>query len=190
MKYKVPLHVRSSFVNEAGTWVKSPERAIEARALTGIACVRDQVRVELAAVPARADLVAELTSLLADLNVCADIFGHLGGTSEDARGDLAFTIPEAELCRTRPSLERIVASLGSGEVRVSGRLAKVSLIGIGVRSDPRIAAHLCRSLVRQGIAIAGLLVSELRITCLVDDAAADQTVRVLHDAFGLSQDSP
>ena len=187
MKYSVPVHVRSSFTGAEGTWITERDRALEARALTGLACVRGQVRVELAGIPARAAAVADLTGLLADLNVSADMIGHQRGAGEAKRADIAFTLPESELPRARPVLERAVAAMGSGEVRVSKPVAKVSLVGIGVRSDPGVAAHLCRSLVRHGIAVSGLMVSELRISCLVDEAEADRAVALLHDVFGLSQ---
>jgi aspartate kinase len=188
MKYKVPVHVRSSFTSEDGTWITERERALEAKALTALACARDQVRVEIEGVPWHGSIVADLTSLLADLNVCTDMLGHTVGGPDEARADITFTLSRAELGRARQPLERFATSLGAGEIRVSDSLAKVSLIGIGVRSDPGIAAHLCRSLLRHEIAVSGLVVSELRISCLVDESAADQAVRVLHEAFGLAHD--
>jgi aspartate kinase len=188
MKYNVPVHVRSTFTDEEGTWVTGADPTLEARVLTGIACAKGQVQVVLAGVPARPDMIAEVTALLADLNVCADMLGHTV-TTEGWCADISFALAETDLFRVRPPLLRLVATAGTGEVRTSGRLAKVSLIGIGVRSDPRIAAHLCHSLLRHDIAVRGLVASELRISCLVDDDQADSAARILHDAFGLSQDA-
>lgn len=85
---------------------------------------------------------------------------------------------------------QVVSSLGQGEVRVSSRLAKVSIVGIGVRSDPRIAARLCRSLSAHGITVSGLVLGALRVTCLVDEHEAERAVQVLHDAFDLSAERP
>ncbi|MGK4006288.1 aspartate kinase [Sorangium sp. So ce1036] len=185
MKYQVPVHLRSSFTDEEGTWVVDRERTLEGKVLTGLACSRDQVRVELAGVACRPELIAEVTGILAELNVCVDMLCHPGGAPESARVDIAFTLPAGELRRARQRLEQFVTSEGGGEVRVSGGLAKVSLVGIGIRSHPGIAARLCRSLTRHGIAVSGLIANELRISCLVDERAADHAVNVLHEEFKL-----
>lgn len=186
MKYGVPVHVRSSFTEEEGTWVVDREQVLEAKMLTGLACASGQVRIELIGVASQPALVAELTGLLAELNVCVDMLCHARGASEGVHADIAFILPETELRRAHSCLEQLVVSLGGGEMRVSRGLAKVSLVGIGIRSDPGIAAHLCRSLAQQGISVSGLAVNELRISCLVDQGVADQAVCVLHDAFDLS----
>ncbi|HTN92504.1 MAG TPA: aspartate kinase [Sorangium sp.] len=186
MKYQVPVHLRSSFTDEEGTWVVDRERALEGKALVGLACATDQVRVELVGVACRPDLIAEVTGLLAELNVCADMLCHPAGAPDERRVDIAFTLPAGEQRRARQLLEQFVASTGKGEMRATGGLAKVSLVGIGLRSHPGIAAHLCRSLTQHGIAVSGLAVNELRISCLVDERAADRAVNVLHEAFGLA----
>lgn len=190
MRHEVPLHVRSSFSSKPGTWVTGREQQpFEARGPTGIACALGQVQVVLAGVPWRESLLAEVTSLLADSGASADMLAHAVRGGDGARVDLTFALSEGDLDRAREALEQLAASLPGGEVRVSGRLARVSLVGIGVRSDPRIAAHLCRSLSGHGIAVSGLVVGELRVTCLVDEAASDRAVQVLHDAFELSAES-
>lgn len=189
MKYQVPVHVRSSFTTEEGTLVVDRERMFEARSLTGLACARGQVRIELLGMECHPGLVAELMGLLAELNVCADMLGHSGMVSEGARADIAFTLSEEDLLRARASLKRLMTSPEAGELRVTGGLAKVSMVGIGIRSDPAIAARLCRTLTQQGIVVSGLAVNELRISCLVEEVVMDQTVRILHEAFGLAPPS-
>ncbi|HEU4409037.1 MAG TPA: aspartate kinase [Polyangiaceae bacterium] len=186
MKCGVPVHVRSSFTDQEGTWVVNRDSAMEARALTGLACARAQVCVELLGVPWHPDLVARLTSLLAELGVCTDMLAHTGCPPNDAQANVTFTLAESDLPAVRQPLETVLTAMGTGELRVSGPLAKVSLVGIGVRSDPAVAAALCHSLLRRGIAVQGLAVSELRVSCLVDEAVADQTVRVLHETFKLA----
>jgi len=189
MKYRVPVHVRSSFTSKEGTWVLPREQAIGAEALTAVVCAREQVWVELACVPWHASTLATLSSLLSDSHVSVDMVDHAAAAPGGARADLTFTLPRAELVRKRQSLERTAASLGAAELRVSGGLAKVSLIGAGIRSDARIAAHARRSLLQQHIAVPAVVVSELRMSCLVDEAAADQAVCILHDAFDLAHDN-
>lgn len=186
MKYQVPVHVRSSFTEEEGTWVLERERVLEARRLSGLACAPAQARVELVGVGCPRGLVAELAGLFSEVNVCVDMLCHSNGAVPGARADIAFTLPESELPRVRQCLERLVTRLETGGMRISSGLAKVSLVGIGLRSDPEIAARLCHSLARQGIAVSGFAMDELRISCLVDEGQADQAIRALHEAFELS----
>ncbi|WNG32466.1 aspartate kinase [Archangium minus] len=190
MKYEVPVHVRSSFSEEEGTRILPREQVLEARRLSGLACERGQARVELLGVECSPEQVAELTDLLAELNVSVDMLCHARCSPESTQANINFTLPEGDLRRSLQSLEQFTTRLGARELRVSDGLAKVSLVGIGLRSDPGIAARLCRCLNQHGISVSGLVVNELRVSCLVDAAAADQAVRLLHDLFGLAGEAP
>jgi aspartate kinase len=186
MKYDVPIHVRSSFSEEEGTRILPRGHVLESRRLTGLACERGQARVELLGVECGSEQVVELTDLLAELNVSVDMLCHARCTPGFTQADIAFILPEGELLRARQGLEQLAGRLGARELRVSNGLAKVSLVGIGLRSDPGIAARLCRNLNQQGIPVSGLVVNELRISCLLDADVADRAVRLLHDTFGLA----
>ncbi|MEZ4298099.1 MAG: aspartate kinase [Polyangiaceae bacterium] len=190
MKYSVPVHVRSTFSGEEGTWVTDRDRAMEARALTGVACARGQARVTLAGVPSPAGALADLTALLADLDIASDMLHQSAEDPESGRADLVVTLAASDLPRAQEALDRAAETLGARELRVTRHLAKVSLVGIGVRTDPKIAARLCRALSRAGIAPTGLSVSELRVSCLVGESDADSAVRALHDAFHLGGPAP
>ncbi|WP_395836991.1 aspartate kinase [Cystobacter fuscus] len=189
MKYKVPVHVRSTFSEEEGTRIVAREQVLEARKLTGLACERGQARVELLGVQCNPEQLAEVTDLLAELNVSVDMLCHARCGQESTRTDISFTLPEGELLRVRSRLEQLSKRLGARELRVSSNLAKVSLVGIGLRSDPGIAARLCRSLNRQGIAVSGLVVNELRVSCLLESSQADNAIRLLHDTFELTSET-
>jgi aspartate kinase len=190
MKYEVPVHVRSTFTRTEGTWVVPREQVLESRLLTGLTCERGQARVEVLGAESRPELLAELAELVAGLGVSVDMLSHSRGGPEDAREDIAFTLPEAELRRALQSLEQLAARLGARGLRVAGELAKVSLVGIGLRTDPSIAARLCRTLAQQGLRVSGLAVSELRVSCLVPADQADLALRVLHDLFALGGEAP
>jgi len=138
-------------------------------------------------VPGKMSVLSDLLSLLADLNVCADMLAHSTGY---ARADITFALPEADLSRCRGAVERFAARLGGGELRVTTRLAKVSLIGAGLRSDPRVLARLCSTLLKDDIVARSVTTGELRISCLVEEAEANQAVRALHDAFDLGRGEP
>ncbi|SEL42889.1 aspartate kinase [Stigmatella aurantiaca] len=190
MKYNVPVHVRSSFSDEEGTLIVPRDKMLESRRLMGLACEKGQVRVELIGAECRPGLVAELTYLLADLNVSVDMLCHSRGAVENPRADISFTLPEGELRRAQPSLEQFLGKLGATGLQISTDLAKVTLVGIGLRSDPGIAARLCRSLTQQGIHVSGLSVNELRISCLVESGAADRAICILHETFELAGEAP
>jgi aspartate kinase len=185
MKYGVLVHVRSTFSEEEGTWVVPRERVLEARALSGLSCEKGHARVEILGVEGRLELMAELTGLLAELNVCVDMLCHAHGPVERPRADITLTLPEAEFHRARECLEQLVRRLGASELRVSNRLSKVSMVGIGIRSDPCIPARLCRGLSQHGISVSGLVVNETRISCLMEESLAEQAIRVLHELFEL-----
>jgi aspartate kinase len=189
MKYEVPVHVRSTFSEEEGTRIVAREQVLEARKLTGLACERGQARVELLGVECSPEQVAEVTDLLAELNVSVDMLCHARCGHERTRTDISFTLPEGDLLRAQPHLEQLAERLGARELRVSSNLAKVSLVGIGLRSDPGIAARLCRGLNRQGIPVSGLVVNELRVSCLLESSQADNAIRLLHDTFELAGES-
>ncbi|NMO22833.1 aspartate kinase [Pyxidicoccus fallax] len=190
MKYEVPIHVRSSFSEEEGTWILPRDQVLEARRLAGLACERGQARVELLGVECSPEQMTEVTDLLAEQNVSVDMLCHARCAPGSTRADIAFTLPEGDLLRTRQSLEQLSDRLGARELRVSNSLTKVSLVGIGLRSDPGIAARLCRNLSQQGIPVSGLVVNELRISCLLDAGLADRAVRILHDTFELAGEVP
>ncbi|WNG18531.1 aspartate kinase [Cystobacter fuscus] len=184
MKYEVPVHVRSTFTQEEGTWLVSRELAFEARVLAGLACERHQARVELSGLEHHPERMAELLELLAELNTSVDLLRH---RQEGTRESISFTLPEGELLRAKPSLERLVDYLGASAIQVSTGLSKVSLVGIGVRSDPWVAARVCRSLAQHGIPMSDLAVNELRISGLVEARRADEALRILHETFELAR---
>ncbi|MCY1071283.1 aspartate kinase [Nannocystis sp. RBIL2] len=183
MKHKVPVHVRSSFTDVEGTRIVDRQQVIEARALTGLACAPCQARVELVGLKHDPEFVVQLTHLLAERNVCVDMFRHTRRAPEDALADISFALPEEELPRSRHCLEQLVSSLGAGMLRISSGLAKVSLVGIGIHSDPGIAARLCRSLAQQDITVLDFVMHELRISCLLRGSDARRAVCALHEAF-------
>jgi len=190
MKYNVPVHVRSSFADGEGTYIVHRQRVLEDRVLTGLACARNQVRIDLVGLKQQDCLIAELTEFLAEQNVCVDMLRQMESGAEPGRLDVAFSIDDGDLRRARSRLEQFAARLGARDVRLSSGLAKVSLVGIGMQSDPTIAARVCRSLTQHGISVVDLALNELRMTCLVNEGAADDAIRVLHDAFGLSPTAP
>lgn len=183
MKHGIDIHVRTSFTEDEGTWVTSRGQDLEARALAGLSCARGQARVELTRVEHRPGILAAVLGILSELEVCIDMISHPEEAEEPGRGTIALTVPEADLRRAEPRLASLAAGAGAGKLRVTRGLAKISMVGIGIRSDPAIGARVCHTLARRGIAVASLAVGELRISVLVDEKSADTATRALHEEF-------
>jgi aspartate kinase len=189
MKYKVPVHVRSTFSNETGTWIVDEERGLEARTLIGLACEPRQVRIELASAERGPELAARVMELLAARNVSADMMSHVCSPHDAARTEVVFTLPERDYLLVSEGLDQLGGKPGPHAPRVSRNHAKVSLVGIGIRSDPGVSARLCRALALRGIAVSALAMNELRISCLVDASLADEALRILHHEFDLAEEA-
>jgi aspartate kinase len=193
MKYRVPVHVRNTFSGKPGTWVIEKSQGMESQRVTGLAVDRRQTRVQLVAAEHRSELLGEVLGLLAELNVSVDMVSHSVLPHEPQRASVSFSMPSGELHRAQPRLEQLGAEVQARQVVMEERLAKVSLVGLGIRSDPQVSAMACRVLSREGIAPVSVAAGELRVSCLVSEAQADQALNLLHQAFELgagNEDGP
>lgn len=168
----VPLHVRSSFHERPGTWVRAATAA--PKPLTGVAHVADQVLVMLGEAP-RPDAPAELAEGLAGLGVEIDMAGPVAS----GEGRAAFAVSAGEA----PAARRALGILGWGEVETRGSLGKVSLVGREIGSDPELVRQVPEALAGVGIEIAASRSYPLRVSCLVPEERLGEAVRVLHEAF-------
>jgi aspartate kinase len=185
MKYKVPVQVLSTFSGRPGTWVLERKPGLESRRVTGLACERRQARVQLVAAENRPELLGRVLGLLAELGFSGDLVSHAVLPHEPERAHVAFCMPGGELALARPRLEQLGAEVKARQVLFEGGLSKVSLVGIGIRSDPQVCAVAVGALGRAGIVPVAVTASELRVSCLVQEAQADTAVNLLHEAFEL-----
>jgi aspartate kinase len=188
MKYRVPVQVLSTFSGRPGTWVIDRTKGLESQRVTGLACDRRQARVQLVAAENRPELLGDVLGLLADLGVSGDMVSHSVLPHEPDRASVAFCMPSSELARAQPRLEQLEAAVKARQVLIEGSLAKVSLVGIGIRSDPQISAMAVRALAREAIVPMAVTAGELRVTCLVHEAQADKALNLLHEAFELGRE--
>jgi aspartate kinase len=168
-------------------------QGMESQRVTGLAVDRRQTRVQLVAAEHRSELLGEVLGLLAELNVSVDMVSHSVLPHEPQRASVSFSMPSGELHRAQPRLEQLGAEVQARQVVMEERLAKVSLVGLGIRSDPQVSAMACRVLSREGIAPVSVAAGELRVSCLVSEAQADQALNLLHQAFELgagNEDGP
>ncbi|MDC0714882.1 aspartate kinase [Stigmatella sp. ncwal1] len=189
MKYKVPVHVRSTFSGKPGTWVIDKSRGLESHRVTGLAVDRRQTRVQLVAAENRSGLLGEVLGLLAELNMSVDMVTHSVLPHEPSRASVAFSMPTSEVHRAQTRLEQLGEEVKAQQVVLENNLAKVSLVGLGIRSDPQVSATACRVLNQEGIALVSVAAGELRVSCLVQDGQADKALNLLHDAFELGAEN-
>jgi aspartate kinase len=181
----VPIHVRSSFHDEEGTWVVKEEDVLEQAIISGIAHDTSEAKVTIAGVPDRPGIAAIVFRALADAQVNIDMI--VQNVSEAGRATITFTLPEDDLRRAEPVLAALKAELGASDVIPDRDVAKVSLVGAGMRSHPGIAADMFDALAEAGINIEIISTSSIRISCVVRRDQAEKAVQVVHDRFGLDE---
>ena len=184
-KYRVVFEVRSSFNHNPGTIVKEEVAYMEQVVVRGIAADKDQAKVIVSNIVDKPGSAAKVFRGLADANVNVDMIvqnvGHRGVAN------LTFTVPQAETARAVKALEPVLAAIGGGEVAVLGQIAKLSVVGVGMKTHSGVAATLFQALAEAGINIDLISTSEIKISVAIDLARADEAVRVAHAAFGLDR---
>jgi aspartate kinase len=193
MKYGVPVHVRSSFSDAAGTWVVPEEGPLESVVVTGVAYDKGEARVLLVGVDDKPGVVAEIFGELAEQNVSVDmIIQSAPSDTSDApaagkptKTDVTFTLAKTDLARSKGVIEAVAARVHARAVRYDEDIAKVSIVGLGMRSHAGVAAKMFRILSAEGINIQAISTSEIKVSCLVGAKYTELAVRALHDGFGL-----
>lgn len=188
MKYGVPIHVRSSFSDAEGTWVVGEEGALESVVVHGIAYDKSEARVMLVSVEDRPGVVARIFRALADENISVDMIIQNAAKDQEGRTDVTFTVAKLEMDKVRPIMAGLAGEVGAQGVRYDEDIAKVSIVGLGMRSHAGVAAQMFDILARESINIQAISTSEIKVSCLVQTKYAELAVRALHDGFGLHED--
>jgi aspartate kinase len=185
MKCGVPIHVRTSFADTPGTWVVGEEKFMEQVVVSGVTVVRDEAKVTVREVPDVAGVAARLFAPLADAGIVVDMI--IQNMSSDGRTDMTFTVPVGDRKRAIEILCAQAGDLcGDGE-RLSwdDNIAKVSVVGVGMRSHAGVAKTMFQLLANEGINIQLISTSEIKISCVIERKYAELALRTLHDGFGL-----
>ncbi len=185
----VRIHVRSSFRDEPGTWVEDiPEEDVEQALISGVALDTDEAKVTLEEVPDRPGVAAAIFKAVAAEGVNVDMI--VQNVSHAGRTDVSFTVPRADLPRLKASLDRIVEEIGAPRYAADDGIAKVSLVGAGMKSHPGVAAEMFDALASEGINIEMISTSSIRISCVIRKEDAERAVRAIHARFGLDGSRP
>jgi aspartate kinase len=182
-RHHVPLHVRSSFLPEEGTWITEETPLMEKAIVTGLAHRTDEAKITIAGVQNRPGVAAQIFTALADRGVNVDTI--IQNQSGEA-ADVSFTVPLDELRLALDTLEGVRGDLGYREVTSDDQIGKVTLVGAGMKSEPGVAAKMFRVLAEQGINLQMIDTSTIRITVVIDRREVEKAVRALHDAFDLA----
>jgi aspartate kinase len=181
--HRVPLHVRSSFTWEPGTWVTEEDTSMEEPIISGVTHDVAEAKVTVRNVPDRPGIAARLFRALADANVNVDMI--VQNTSVDGSTDISFTVPKADMGVAEKIVADVAEEIGAGGVTHDETIAKVSVVGSGMRTSPGIAAKVFETMATNGVNIEMISTSTIRITCVVARADMERAVQALHTAFGL-----
>ncbi len=180
-KYSVPVHVRSTFSGAEGTWVVDEEASMNDVLVSGVACDKNDAKITLQRVPDRPGLAAQIFGPIADAHIVVDMI--IQNASEDGTTDLTFTVPKADHKKALAIVEKTALTVDAKGVKVDTDIAKVSVVGVGMRTHAGVAAKMFEVLAREGINIEMISTSEIKISVVIEAKHADLAVRVLHDAF-------
>jgi aspartate kinase len=182
-KHGVTVHVRSTFKPDPGTIVTREESGMEDVVVTGITHDRSQAKISLLRVPDRPGIAAQVFGVLGAKRIVLDMI--VQNISRDGYTDISFTVPRGDAAPATAALEEIARTIGAAGVVHDERVAKISIVGVGMRSHSGVAARMFGALAREGINIQMISTSEIATSCVIEDKYAELAVRALHDAFEL-----
>ncbi len=185
MKYGVPLHVRSSLSDLPGTWVVGEDTGLESVVVTGVTYDKSEARVMLVSVDDKPGVVATIFGELATEHISVDMIIQNAASDAQGRTDVTFTVAKSDLDKVEPMMTSLSEKLGARDVQYDERVAKVSIVGLGMRSHAGVAARMFEILAKEGINVQAISTSEIKVSCLVAAKYAELAVRALHDGFEL-----
>jgi len=180
-KFSVPVHVRSAFSEVEGTWLVAEEESMTDVLVSGVACDKNEAKITLVRVPDRPGLAAQIFGPIADAHIVVDMI--IQNASEDGTTDLTFTVSKADHKKARAIVESVLPALHAKGIRVDTDIAKVSVVGVGMRTHAGVAAKMFQVLAQEGINIEMISTSEIKISVVIDAKYTELAVRVLHEAF-------
>ena len=186
-KFNVPIHVRSTFTNERGTMVVAETKDMERVAVSGVAYNKNEARVTIRQVPDQPGIASRIFEPVFKAGIVVDMI--VQNTSQDGLTDLTFTVPKTDFYKTMKLVSAVASEIGAQRVLGDEDIAKVSIIGVGMRTHAGVAKKMFATLARENINIVMISTSEIKISCVIEEKYTELAVRVLHSAFGLDVES-
>jgi aspartate kinase len=185
MKFGVPIHVRSSFSNKTGTIISREVKAMEDIVVSGVALNKNEAKVTICDVPDKPGIAAKIFKDIAKRDINVDMI--VQNVSRTGATDLSFTVPGSDLNKTIKAAKEISEKVNAGEITFDKEMAKVSVVGIGMKSHSGVAATMFAALADKGINIEMISTSEIKISCVVNRKYGEAAVRAIHAKFGLGK---
>ena len=180
-KFSVPVHVRSTFTDAAGTWLVKEDESMDDVLVSGVSYDKNEAKITLVRVPDRPGLAAQIFGPIAEAHIVVDMI--IQNASEDGTTDLTFTVSKTDHKKALSIVEQSLPAVNAKGVKVDTDIAKVSVVGVGMRTHAGVAAKMFEVLAREGINIEMISTSEIKISVVIDAKYTELAVRVLHDAF-------
>lgn len=185
-KYNVPIHVRSTFVEERGTMVIAETKDMERVLVSGVAYNKNEARITIKKVPDRPGIASLIFQPVLKAGIVVDMI--VQNMSEDGFTDMTFTVPKADFYNTMKLVSAVAQEINAEKVLGDENIAKVSIIGVGMRSHAGVAQKMFEVLARESINIIMISTSEIKVSCVIDEKYTELAVRALHEAFGLDDE--
>ncbi len=185
-KYQVPVQVQSSFQEGEGTLVTHEDVDMEQAVVSGVTGDQNQAKITVVGVPDRPGIAANVFGVVAGASIVVDMIIQ-NVSHQNALTDISFTVPRSDLARALPLVRRTAEEIDARAVEVKEEIAKVSLVGVGMRSHSGVASRMFQTLASQKINIMMISTSEIKISCVLDEKDVDKAVQALHQEFGLDK---
>ena len=183
-RYKVPIHVRSTFTDTEGTWVVEEDEKMESMMVSGVTYNKNEARITINKVKDTPGMAAKIFTPISGAGIVVDMI--IQNTRAGDLTDLTFTVPLTDYERAIKMVEEIGAQVGAENISGSKDIAKISIVGVGMRNHSGVAAKMFSILSAEGINISMISTSEIKVSCVVEEKYTELAVRALHEAFGLS----
>jgi aspartate kinase len=184
-RFNLPIHVRSSFCKEEGTMIMKESKKLEEIVVSGVTCNKKEAKITICAVPDRPGVASHIFNDISKAGVNVDTI--VQNVSHTRHTDISFTVPRADLPKAIKSAEQIAKALKGGQVLHDKNIARVSVVGSGMRSHHGIAAKMFATLAEEKINIEMITTSEISISCIINEAHAETAVKALHKKFNLDK---
>jgi aspartate kinase len=185
-KFDVPIHVRSTFTRERGTMVIAETKDMEKVLVSGVAYNKDEARITITKVPDRPGIAAQIFEPVFKAGIVVDMI--VQNTSEEGITDLTFTVLKSDFYNTMKLVSEVATTVGAERVLGDENIAKLSIIGVGMRTHAGVAQKMFQTLANENINIMMISTSEIKISCVIEEKYTELAVRELHKSFGLDDD--
>ena len=184
-RYKVPLHVRSTFVDTEGTWVVEEDKTMESMLVSGVTYNKNEARITITKVPDNPGIASKIFMPISDAGIVVDMI--IQNTRAGDLTDMTFTVPRPDFRKAMELVKKIAADIGAENVSGADNIAKVSIVGVGMRNNSGIASTMFHVLANEGINIMMISTSEIKVSCVIEEKYTELAIRALHDAFALER---